>query len=400
MLNQAIHLRLSPSFLPSSMSSADESKALDREFRRHYVDRTLPTTRAAIGFGMLLTIAVCFLDAFLMPPAFAEAAIPLRVITMLMPMSAAMGATFLFRNRLWFPYIIGSVAVLAGVSTLHIGAIALRTGAPMVLWGTIFVTFNIYLVLGLTLRQSVAVGWPIFIAYLCIGIVSGAPPHNIAYGGIFLGFSNLIGTYASYLLERNAREIFDNGRELKRLARTDGLTGLFNRRTFDEHLHQVWKQARRDDKQIAVMVADIDHFKLYNDCYGHQKGDRCITAVADVLAESVSRPLDLVARYGGEEFVIILYDPTPTFLESFTRSLCNKVIDLDIEHKAAEATPSISVSIGAAIGQASGTVTADQLVRQADDALYEAKTRGRNQAMVYRAEWGKQTTASLAAVLL
>lgn len=399
MLNQVTHLRVTPSFLPGSAPLTEESKSLDKEFRRYYIERMLPIARAAIGLGFLLVVAASILDVTLMPRVFVEQVIPLRIFAMLLPLSALFVATFVFRTRGWLPYLIAFVAFIVGVATLYAGGIAARTGADMVSWGVIFTTFNVYLVLGLTLRQSVAVGWPIFVIYVVMGILLEAPMQTLSYGILFLGFSNLIGTYASYLLERNAREIFDNKRELWRLARTDGLTGLFNRRAFDQHLRQVWKHAHREDRRLAVLVADIDHFKLYNDCYGHRKGDECISTVADALAASVSRPLDMVARYGGEEFVIVLYDPTVSFLEAFSSGLCHKIVGLDIEHKASEATPHVSLSIGAAITEASSNLTADQLIRQADDALYEAKNQGRNQAVVYRTEWGQQTTASLAAVL-
>jgi diguanylate cyclase (GGDEF)-like protein len=400
MLNQALHLPPTPSFLPNSSAMTDEAKALEKEFRRYYMERMLPVARAGIGLGLLLVAAICLFDMLLMPQAFVEKAIPMRLTTMLIPMSVALSATFLARERVWLPYLIAFVAFLVGVSTLVFGAMVDRAGEQLVFWGVIFTTFNVYLLLGLTLRQSVFVGWPIFVVYVGTGFVLGAPLQTMAYGILFLGLSNLVGTYASYLLERDAREIFDNKRELTRLAHTDGLTGLFNRRTFDQHLRQLWKQARRDDATIAVVVADIDHFKLYNDCYGHQMGDECIKAVADVLAASVSRPLDIVARYGGEEYVIVLYDPTVSFLESFSRSLCQKVIDLDIEHKASEAQRRVSVSIGAAMTESPDSFPAEQLIRQADDALYEAKDQGRNRAIVYRTEWGQQTTAHLAAVLL
>jgi diguanylate cyclase (GGDEF)-like protein len=400
MLNQATHLPLTPNLLPGGSPATVESQALDREFRRYYMARKLPVARVAIGLGFMLVLAVCILDMSLMPEAFYEKAIPLRIVTMLIPMSVLLGATFLFKERAWLPYLIASVAFLVGVSALYLGNIAAQTGAEMAFWGVVFTTLSAYLVLGLTLRQSVSVGWLIFFIYAISGIVTGVPPQVIVYGSLFLGFANLIGTYASYLLERNAREIFDNRHELMRLARTDGLTGLFNRRAFSQHLRQVWKQALRDDKHIAILVADIDHFKLYNDCYGHQKGDECIKKVADVLAATVSRPLDMVARYGGEEYVIVLFDPTVGFLDAFVRGLCHKVVELDIEHKGSEATPNVSLSIGAAITEAAGNVTPDQLIRQADDALYEAKTQGRNQAVIYRTEWGQQTTAQLAAVLL
>ncbi len=215
---------------------------------------------------------------------------PVRISATLVPLAGILGATFVFREHRWLPYMIASVAFIVGASILIVGAIAMQTGAPVVSWGLIFTTFNVYLVLGLTLRQSVAVGWPIFLVYLSMSLGFDAPMQKVAYGAMFLGFSNLIGTYASYLLERDAREIFDNRRELTRLAHTDVLTGLFNRRMFDQHLRLVWKQARRDGTYVAVVVVDIDHFKLYNDCYGHQIGDDCIKAVADALAAAVSRP--------------------------------------------------------------------------------------------------------------
>ena len=400
MLNQATNLGIKPSFFPAPAAVRQETGALEREFRRFYIDQMLPVVRAGLSVGLFLAAAVCILDLFLMPQAFSDSAIPLRLFTMLIPMSAVLGATFLARFRTLLPYAVASSMLLAGAGTLLVGAIAAHTGAPVVAWGTIFVTFNVYLVMGLTLRQSVAVGWPIFIVYVAMGLYFGASTQKLAYGVLFLGFSNFIGTYVSFLLERDARQIFTKERELVRLSRTDGLTGLFNRRAFDEHLKKIWKQARRDDKRIAVVVADIDHFKLYNDCYGHQDGDVSIKAVADALAESIHRPLDLVARYGGEEFICVLYDPTVSFLETYTQSVCQKVIDLDIEHKASEVAPIVSLSIGAAIVEANGHITVDQLIRQADDALYEAKNQGRNQAIVYRPEWGQQTTAHLAAVLV
>ena len=399
MFNQAIHLPTKPVFLPGPSTLSSEEKAVDKEFRRFYVRRNLLVTRVALSAAFWLVLAISLLDTYLMPDVFAGQVFGLRMWTMLIPLLAALGGTFLVKEQLWIPYVAASAALLVGVASIVVAGIAAREGMPLTLWGTLFITVCTYLVLGLSLRQSMAVGWPIFAVYTSFGLVSGWPLQTLVYGAVFLGVANVIGTWAAYRLERNAREIFEGRRELARQSRTDGFTGLYNRRTFDEHLRQTWKQARRDQKKIAIAVVDIDHFKLYNDCYGHKKGDECIKAIADVLAESVNRPLDIVARYGGEEYVLMLFDPSPSFLESFTRSLCHKVVDLDIEHKAAAATPSISVSIGASITDANGSLKPEQLLRQADDALYEAKMQGRNQAIVYRTEWGQNTTANLAAVL-
>lgn len=399
MLNQARHLSLAPRLLPGAEIVSDESRELDRNFRQFYIERTLSVTRAALGLWIALVISISVLDAFLMPSSFVEQTTWLRMLAMLAPVSVALVATFLVKRRLLLPYVTASAAFLAGVAALAVSASAMQTGATDTHWSFLFATFSIYLVLGLTLRQSICAAWPLFIGYLAISSVPGVPSEESVYGAVFLGVLNLIGSIASYRLERGARETYDNKLEILRLERTDGLTGLFSRRAFDQHVRQIWKQARRDDKRVAIVVADIDHFKLYNDCYGHRMGDGCIRAVADVVADSPNRPLDMVARYGGEEFVIVLYDPTAGFLETFARGICRKVTDLNIDHKASETTPVVSLSIGAAITEAAGHVNPDHLIRQADDALYEAKNQGRNQAIVYRTEWGQQTTASLAAVL-
>lgn len=399
MLNQATHLSRIPRLLPRSKALSAESQDLDRAFRDYYVQRTLPVTRAALGLWIALVISVSVLDTFLMPSVFVEQTLSLRIMAMLAPLAMALLATFVVKQRLWVSNIVAVAALLAGAGALVISAKAVQTGASDVYWSLLFATFCIYVVLGLTLRQSICTAWPLFIGYLAISSASVMPAGESAYAVLFLALLNFIGTFASYVLERNAREVFDNKQELLRLARTDGLTGLFSRRAFDQHVRQIWKQAQRDEKRVAVAVADIDHFKLYNDCYGHRMGDGCIRAVAEVVGASVNRPLDMVARYGGEEFVIVLYDPTIGFLETFTNGLCHKITDLDIEHKASETTASVSLSIGAAITEAAGQVGPDHLIRQADDALYEAKKQGRNQAIIYRSEWGQQTTANLAAVL-
>jgi len=399
MLNKATHLSIAPRLLPGRESVSDESLELDKSFRQFYTERTLSITRAALGLWMVLVIAVALMDAFLMPSPFVEQTAWMRILAMLVPISAALGATFLIKLRPWLPYVTAAAAFLAGVAALAVSASALQTGATDTYWSFLFATFSIYLVLGLTLRQSISAAWPLFIGYLAVSSMPGVPVEQSAYGAVFLGALNLIGTFGSYRLERGAREFYDSKLENLRLERTDGLTGLFSRRAFDQHVRQIWKQAQRDKKRVAIIVADIDHFKLYNDCYGHRMGDGCIRAVAGVVADSANRPLDMVARYGGEEFVVVLYDPTPGFLETFTRGLCQKVTGLNIDHKASETTPTVSLSIGAAITEAAGHVNSDHLIRQADDALYEAKSQGRNQAIVYRTEWGQQTTANLAAVL-
>ena len=131
-----------------------------------------------------------------------------------------------------------------------------------------------------------------------------------------------------------------------------------------------------------MVLVDIDFFKLYNDCYGHAPGDDVIQAVAGSLAGSIHRPLDQVARYGGEEFVIVLYAPTEQFVRNFADELVASVAALEIDHKGSDIAEVVTVSVGAAIARPHITERSEQLVRAADDALYESKSQGRNRSTV------------------
>lgn len=164
--------------------------------------------------------------------------------------------------------------------------------------------------------------------------------------------------------------------KLERLASSDGLTGLANRRVFDETLEAEWRRAQRAGYAISVLMIDVDHFKRYNDAFGHQHGDQCLRRVASVLAESMSRAGDTVARYGGEEFVVILpATQKPGALEVAER-IRAAVEALQMTH-AGEEDEVVTVSIGVATSNAmiDSPIT---LVASADDALYCAKEAGRN----------------------
>lgn len=372
----------------------------ERAFRIDYVERSLATVRVALIFGIAMVVSVCVLDWMFMPRGLAETTIPFRVTAMILPLAFAVAATYVESVRANLPYLLASAALLVGVSTIVVGGMAAKSGAEFLLWETLFMTFYAYLALGLRLRLGAMAALPLLCAYIGLDFVIAAPLRELAYGILFLGFSNVVGMYASHLLELNARVAFAQEKELCRLARIDGLTGICNRTTFDEHLNSVWRQAHRDNCAVAVLLVDIDFFKLYNDCYGYQEGDKCICAVTDLLAASVNRPLDLVARHGGEEFAIVLYDPDKAFVKELGGQLCKRIHDLEIPHKGSDCAATISVSIGAALVFPREGGSDEQLVRRADDALYEAKDRGRNQAVVYQSDWSDSTSAKLPAIAL
>jgi diguanylate cyclase (GGDEF)-like protein len=196
-----------------------------------------------------------------------------------------------------------------------------------------------------------------------------------AFGSTFIALAALLGIQ----LRRRMRA----ESELSLLARTDGLTGLNNRRSLGEILDAEWRRAKRTRSVVSLLFVDIDRFKAYNDTYGHQAGDDALAEVARCITESIRRPTDTAARYGGEEFIVVLPD-TPTagafeIAEKIRRAICN----CGIEHAGSE-HGRVTASIGAVscVPQSDDDVTT--VIRAADEALYNAKATGRNKVSLSR----------------
>jgi diguanylate cyclase (GGDEF)-like protein len=169
--------------------------------------------------------------------------------------------------------------------------------------------------------------------------------------------------------------------ELAALALQDGLTGLANRRAFDQAFNREWKQTLRTGGEMALLLIDIDCFKQFNDHYGHQAGDDCLRAVADCIGELARRPTDMPCRYGGEEIVVILGATGLDAAVSVAEEMRAKVQALQIPHRSSACTDHVTVSIGvaAAVSRMGGTMEMPQgLLQAADHALYKAKAGGRN----------------------
>ncbi|MHA7880547.1 MAG: sensor domain-containing diguanylate cyclase [Saccharospirillum sp.] len=196
-----------------------------------------------------------------------------------------------------------------------------------------------------------------------------------------IGLMALLLAYTLLTLQRN-RELHEAKQQLEAISLTDSLTGLANRRHFDQHLEQEWARARRNRVCVSLVMIDIDFFKPYNDEYGHPAGDRCLKQVAEALKGVPGRPADLVARYGGEEFAMILPgadDPEPIAEQ------CRATIEwLRIPHDYSDISDVITISVGVATLTPGAQTSVRQLTEQADEALYEAKEAGRNRVVVFR----------------
>lgn len=170
---------------------------------------------------------------------------------------------------------------------------------------------------------------------------------------------------------------------LRRLSFLDGLTGIANRRHFDELFIQEWRRALQGDLPLSLIMADIDHFKEFNDTYGHQQGDECMKKVALALKETLHRPGDLVARYGGEEFAIILPNTDLSGALIVAEALRANIESLKIIHESSHVSSYITISLGAAAITPGHQTSPEELIAEADRALYQAKRNGRNCIQVY-----------------
>jgi len=165
---------------------------------------------------------------------------------------------------------------------------------------------------------------------------------------------------------------------LQNLAESDGLTGIANRRTFDDRLRLEWLRAQREGLPLSLALIDVDFFKRFNDSYGHQQGDECLRQVASTVAAALFRPGDLAARYGGEEFAVIMPGTLEHGANAVAERICERIRELELPHAHSDVAAHVTVSIGIATLTPAADADYPALVSAADAALYAAKHAGRN----------------------
>jgi diguanylate cyclase (GGDEF)-like protein len=166
--------------------------------------------------------------------------------------------------------------------------------------------------------------------------------------------------------------------ELQGIANLDGLTQIANRYCFNNYLNEKWNNIEGEKNPIALILLDIDYFKLYNDTYGHPSGDRCLVKVANALREATKYENKLIARYGGEEFVIVLPNKTAVEAEEIASSIRKRIQQLGIPHASSSVDKNVTVSLGIAQALPCYNTSPQILINKADEALYKAKKAGRN----------------------
>jgi diguanylate cyclase (GGDEF)-like protein/PAS domain S-box-containing protein len=178
-------------------------------------------------------------------------------------------------------------------------------------------------------------------------------------------------------------QLSNANRALENLATIDAVTGISNRRRFDEFLQNEWQRMAREKQFLSVILCDIDYFKQYNDTYGHVAGDRCLQNVAQAINQTIKRPADLAARYGGEEIVVVLPNTPPEGAYKLAQKMANAVRELKIEHRTSNVSPYVTVSVGVAGCIPNYSLSPLTSIDLADTALYRAKEEGRDRVCLH-----------------
>ncbi|MCF6298407.1 MAG: diguanylate cyclase [Thiomicrorhabdus sp.] len=203
------------------------------------------------------------------------------------------------------------------------------------------------------------------------------PVIALLFGHILIGVAGLIALFIVY------RKLTVAYRIIQKQATIDELTGIPNRRVFSERIITEFKRHQRDKQPLSVIMCDIDHFKLFNDTYGHQAGDQCLRQIAQLIHHTLHRPVDFCARYGGEEFIILLPETDLQGAKHFAEIIRQEVEYLHIPNESALPYQMVTISLGiATTSEKHAVISFEKLINLADTALYNAKKQGRNQVQV------------------
>ena len=350
---------------------------LEAEFREYHVRRQLPQTRIALVAGAILFMLFALRDYHALPPEVWHWTVALRVSVIVPALAVMLAASYAPIPGRWLERI-GAAAVLVvmgatGAAVLvseHMGAALPYEALLAVMVFVIFLT-------GLRFYHATLTTTTVAAAYL-LGHVLLDLPSDALKQGLYLYVIALIGLMGGYMLEWTRRANFLTANIMRFRAEHDPLTYVFNRRAALDHLQRCWRLAAREQRPVAVLLIDIDHFKRFNDHYGHLHGDGCLSEVAMALHHRLRRPMDVVARFGGEEFMAVLYGVAGDNVLRVAEAVRKMVEELGIPH--AQNPPGVvTISAGASWAEPADPLASPELLLEtADQALYRAKDAGRN----------------------
>lgn len=388
------------------LSSGFKKLQFPKDIEKDYDDASnslfIDSSRLILSFGVLLYLVFGFVDYALAE----EQAGTLWVIRLVVAGVMLLAISVMFNRRLvrWVIKLTSLGMVVVGLSSVGFLAVVDEPYAYAYHLGLIPWQVFVLVVLRTNLRAITINSVIVYIAYILVSVNKDFLPYHpevdqlviimLPLFSVFWGVLILMGIYLGYELEKTSRIAFVKyrllsldaqrltllGEELHLLSTTDSLTGLANRRHFENCFDSEWRRAIRTQDSIALIMIDIDHFKKYNDRYGHQAGDDCLRQVCDALKDYAQRSGELIGRYGGEEFVVLLPRMTLVRAQVLAESMCRRIASLNIEH-GESMDNKVTISIGIAAMVPSMTDESANLLRIADRCLYRAKADGRNRVV-------------------
>jgi diguanylate cyclase (GGDEF)-like protein len=356
------------------------SAPLEAEYLHHHLGRTRARIRVWCSISLLIALGFALPDATSGAPLTLAAAVHAASIVLLWALLAGIA----FTSR--YEALYGRIAPIAValVSILITSFIAQRVAAGKVeeLVLVSIQLFAVFFFLGLFIRQATLGGALIVASFAISAWWFGAAAGHTVRATAFLAIAAWVAAFVGMDKERAYRRNFLERALIAELLERDALTGLKNRRAFDEHLLRIWQQAQRVRCHLGILMIDVDYFKAYNDAEGHQAGDEALRRVAQVIREFGRRPLDWVGRYGGEEFALLLFDLPPAAISEIAQRVCLGMADARVPHGASSISEYVTLSIGVAIVQPRVGRSPEGAVQLADEALYEAKAQGRNRVSI------------------
>jgi diguanylate cyclase (GGDEF)-like protein len=351
---------------------------LESEYRAFRNESDRRWARMSLYVALSTTLCIAVIDHFVLSAARGNTDI-VRFglqLPMVLVMLVITGKRFYAK---WYQPAIQIAAPLFGIGSVILATQASTEQLPLVAARLVLVVFFFYFMITLSFWAALRTNAVLVAAFSAAVAMGYIPPQIATYFLFVLLCANLIGALGCYALEHANRVGFLDRRRLVEVAMHDGLTGLLNRAALEEQTRKLWQQAVRDRQLVSVILIDIDHFKTYNDRYGHQAGDQCLRDVAAAVRRAARRrPLDLVARYGGEEFIAVLFGADRSHAESVARGVLEAIRELHIPHTASATRPHVTASVGTATVDPVSEYSHDLAIQLADRALYAAKEMGRD----------------------
>ncbi|HVW71134.1 MAG TPA: GGDEF domain-containing protein [Steroidobacteraceae bacterium] len=369
------------------------SPALEREFQAFHLERV----RARVRFFQLAICLLCLavgvhlvtldgMPAQAVLTSWLGLAVPLSLFLLWSSWSR-------FYERIYLPVSRVALPLLGVISGVGIAGRILE-GHPDPFFFLTSYSIALYFLGGQLFREALLANVLLIVSHGVALAYVGEPPESVVYYVSVLTITAAVGAFVYSGVERQLRTSFLERGLMGEMAARDGLTGLKNRGAFDDHFPRMWQQGLRDRRSLALLLIDVDHFKAYNDRYGHQAGDQALRRVAQVVQGFARRPLDMAARYGGEEFVVALFDLSAEYVQELAEELRNAILALQIAHEDSPTAQFVTASIGASVVRPKAGRSPEGALQLADESLYSAKRGGRNCVKVVDCDYALFTTGN------